>query len=248
MTCLVALNKVKPYQPSERLESVPLPDPIQYSWTLPLPNTLLLLPDPELLTQNAFAVRPTFIPAPPQDMAPPSAPAPRLPSPTSRRDAAVALITCVLVVIIGSLSNPFFVTIDSGLASPDPFSLPCCQVPETMPHDHKLLAMQTEAFKVGIPRFGEVLQAGIPTFGTILTAAVYKDLQVFVMPLLHVSQEVFISAVEQLNPVVAPSNAQESANHFRMGFLSWDQVLGSIIQLPYSCAFQVITFFRLPNK
>ena len=28
-----------------------------------------------------------------------------------------------------------------------------------------------------------------------------------------------------------------------MGFLSWDQVLGSIIQLPCSCAFQVITSF-----
>jgi hypothetical protein len=160
MTCLVALNKVKPSQPSDRLETVSHHDPIQHvtqasqsSWTLPLPNSLLLLPDPELPTQNAFAVQPTYIPALPQDMVPPSVPAPRLPSPTSRRDAAVALITCVLVVIIGSLSNPIFVTVDSGLASPDPFNLPCCQVPETMPHDHRLLAMQTEAFRVGIPGF-----------------------------------------------------------------------------------------------
>ena len=90
----------------------------QSSWTLPLPNTLLLLPDPELLPQNASVVQPTTldspcIPALPQDLVPPFVHAPRLPSLTSRRDAAVALITCVLVVIIGSLSNPIFVTIDS---------------------------------------------------------------------------------------------------------------------------------------
>jgi hypothetical protein len=103
--------------------------------------------------------------------------APRPVSPTSRRDAAVALITCVLVVIIGSLSNPIFVTVDLGLT----FNLPCRQVPANMPHDDKLLAMQDEASK-----------AGIPGFGKVLTAAVFEDLQVFVMPLLHMSQEVFI--------------------------------------------------------
>ena len=113
MTCLVALNKVKPSQSSDRLETVYHLEPIRHatqalqsSRTLPLPNSLLLLPDPAPLTQNAFAVQPTFIPALPQDMVPPFVHTPRLPSPTSRRDAAVALITCVLVVIIGSLSKP----------------------------------------------------------------------------------------------------------------------------------------------
>jgi hypothetical protein len=145
-TCLVALNKVKPFQPSDRLETVTQLDQIQHvtqahqsPWTLPSPNTFLTLPDPELLTQNALAVQPMtldspYIPALPEDMVPPFVPAPRLPSPSSRRDAAVALITCVLVVIIGSLSNPIFVTVDSGLSPPHPFNLPCCQVPETMPH------------------------------------------------------------------------------------------------------------------
>jgi hypothetical protein len=103
--------------------------------------------------------------------------------------------------------------------------------------------MQTETLKAGIPGFGEVLQAGIPSFGEIFTAAVFEILQVFVMPLLHVSQEVFINAAEQISPVGAPPLAQGSANTFRMGFLSWDQVIGSIIQLPCACAFQVITSF-----
>ena len=83
MTCLVALNKVKPSQLSDRRETVSHLDPIQHvtqahhsSWTLPLPNTLLLLPDPELLPQNVLAVQPTtldspYIPALPQDMVPP---------------------------------------------------------------------------------------------------------------------------------------------------------------------------------
>jgi len=233
MTCLVALNKVKPSQSSDRLETVYHLEPIRHatqalqsSRTLPLPNSLLLLPDPAPLTQNAFAVQPTFIPALPQDMVPPFVHTPRLPSPTSRRDAAEALITCVLVVIIGSLSNPIFVTVDFGLPSPHAFNLPCCQVPESMPHDLRLLAMQTEASKAGIPGFGEVLQAGIPSFGEVLTAAVFENLQVFVMPLLHVSQEVFISAAEQISPVGDPPFAHGSANTFRMGFLSWDEILG----------------------
>jgi len=105
------------------------------------------------------------------------------------------------------------------------------------------LAIHTEALKAGVPGFGEVLQAGIPSFGEVLTAAVFEDLQVFVMPLLHLSQEVFINAAEQISPVGAPPFAQGSANTFRMGFLSWDQVIGSIIQLPCACAFQVITSF-----
>jgi hypothetical protein len=112
-----------------------------------------------------------------------------------------------------------------------------------MPHDHRLLAIQTEAFKADIPGFGEVLQAGIPSFGEVLTAALFENLQVFVMPLLHVSQEVFISAAEQISPVGDPPFAHGSANTFRMGFLSWDEILGSIIQLPCACAFQVITSF-----
>ena len=188
MTCLVALNKVKPSQPSDRIQRLSHLDPThhvtqahQSSWTLPLPNTLLLLPDPELLPQNASVVQPTTldspcIPALPQDLVPPFVHAPRLPSLTSRRDAAVALITCVLVVIIGSLSNPIFVTIDSELSSLHPFKLPCCQVPETMPHDRRLLAIQTEASNAGIPGFGEVLQAGIPSFGEVLTAAIFENL------------------------------------------------------------------------
>ena len=50
------------------------------------------------------------------------------------------------------------------------------QVPETMPHDHRLLAIQTEALKAGISGFGEVLQAGTPSFGEVLTAAVFENL------------------------------------------------------------------------
>ena len=42
--------------------------------------------------------------------------------------------------------------------------------------------MQTEASKAGIPGFGEALQAGIPSYGEVLTAAVFENLQVFVMP------------------------------------------------------------------
>ena len=57
------------------------------------------------------------------------------------------------------------------------------------------------------------------------------------------SQNVFINAAEQISPVGAPPFAQGSTNTFRMGFLSWDQVIGSIIQLPCACAFQVITSF-----
>jgi hypothetical protein len=106
-----------------------------------------------------------------------------------------------------------------------------------MPHDEKLLAMQTEALKAGIPGFGEVLQAGIPSFGEVLTAAVFENLQVFVMPLLHMSQEVFINAAEQIIPVGAPPFAQGSSNTFRVGFLSWDQISGTIIELPCACAF-----------
>ena len=45
-----------------------------------------------------------------------------------------------------------------------------------MPHDHRRLAIQTEALKAGIPGFGEVLQAGIPSFGEVLTAAVFENL------------------------------------------------------------------------
>ena len=63
------------------------------------------------------------------------------------------------------------------------------------------------------------------------------------MPLLHVSQEVFISAAEQISPVSDPPFAHGSAQTLRMGFLSWEEVLGSIIQLPCACAFQVITSF-----
>jgi hypothetical protein len=101
-----------------------------------------------------------------------------------------------------------------------------------MPHDDRLLAMQDEASKAGIPGFGEVL-----------TAAVFEDLQVFVMPLLHMSQEVFIHAAEHLGPVGAPLFFEGPANTLRMGFLSWDQILGTVIEIPCACAFQVITSF-----
>ena len=57
------------------------------------------------------------------------------------------------------------------------------------------------------------------------------------------SQEVFINTAEQIIPVGAPPFAQGSANTFRMGFLSWDQIIGTIIELPCACAFQVITSF-----
>jgi len=83
----------------------------------------------------------------------------------------VALITCVLVVIIGSLRNTIFVTVDLGLSPPLTFNLPCRQVPANMPHDDRLSVMQDEASKASIPGFGEVL-----------TAAVFEDLQVSVLP------------------------------------------------------------------
>jgi hypothetical protein len=75
----------------------------------------------------------------------PFIPAPKPVSPTSRRVAEVALITFVLVVIIGSLSNPIFVTVKHGLPPPLAFNLPCRQVPANMPHDDRLSAMQEEA-------------------------------------------------------------------------------------------------------
>jgi hypothetical protein len=135
-------------------------------------------------------------------------------------------------VIIGSLSNPIFVTVDLGLSQYLIFNLLCRQVPGTMPHDDRLLAMQDEASKAGIPGFGEVL-----------TAAVFENLQVFVMPLLHMSQEVFINAAEHIGPVGAPLLVEGPANTFCMGFLSWNQNLGTVIKMPCACAFQVITSF-----
>jgi hypothetical protein len=101
-----------------------------------------------------------------------------------------------------------------------------------MPHDDRLSANQDEASKAGIPGFGEVH-----------TAAVFEDLQVFVMPLLHMSQEVFIHAAEHLGPVGASLFVEGPANTFRMGFLPWDQILGTVIEMPCACAFQVITSF-----
>ena len=213
-----------------------------HHWTLPLPDTLMLTaPDSAFEDYNAPPVPPISpeSPYPPTllgEVAPPSIRATKPPFHTTRREAAVALITCVLVVIIGSLSNPIFVTVrHSDLSPSEPFSLLCRQVPASMPHDNILLAMKDEAFKAGIPAFGEVLNAGVPSFGEVLTAAVYENLQVFVMPLLHMSQEVFINAAEQTTPVVQGS--------FGMEFLSWDQIVGSIIELPCACAFQVITSF-----
>jgi hypothetical protein len=95
--------------------------------------------------------------------------------------------------------------------------------------------------KAGIPGFGEVLNAGVPSFGEVLTAAVFEYLQVFVMPSLHMSQEVFINAAEQITPVRTYPFVQGTS--FSMGFLSWDQIVGSIIELPCACDFQVITSF-----
>jgi hypothetical protein len=111
----------------------------------------------------------------------PFIPAPKAAPQPSRRDAAVALITCVLVVIIGSMSNPIFVTskkrhcASTCLPLPLAFdNFPLRQLPENMPREDRLLAMQREATRVGIPSFGEVL-----------TAEIFKDLQIYVMPLLH---------------------------------------------------------------
>jgi len=153
-------------------------------WTLPLPKTLMLTA-PDSASEDYYAppVPPPspespYLPTLPDGMVPPSIRATRPPSHTTRREAAVALITCVLVVIIGSLSNPIFVTVSSS----DPFNLLCRQVPATMPHDDILLAMRDEALQAGIPGFGEVLNAGVPSFGEVLTAAVFENLQVFVMP------------------------------------------------------------------
>ena len=73
------------------------------------------------------------------------------------------------------------------------------------------------------------LKAGIPGSGEVFTAAVFENLQVFVMPLLHMSQEVFINAVEHIGPVGAPLLVESPANTFCMGFLSWDQILGTVI-------------------
>jgi hypothetical protein len=157
-------------------------------WTLPLPKTLMLTaPDPAFEAYDAPPVQPTspgspYLPTLHDEVVPPSIHATRPPSQTTRREAAVALITCVLVVIIGSLSNPIFVTVNPGLSPSEPFNLLCRQVPATLPHDDKLLAMQDEALKAGIPGFGEVLNAGVPSFGEVLTAAVFENLQVFVMP------------------------------------------------------------------
>jgi hypothetical protein len=185
-TCLVALNKVKPSSFSDRLAADPQLDqshPVTQApqhWTLPLPETLLLTaPDPAFEAYYAPPVQPTsptspYLPPLPHEVVPPSVHTARPPSQTTRREAAVALITCVLVVIIGSLSNPIFVTVDPGLSPPQPFNLLCRQVPVTMPHDEKLLAMQNEALKAGIPGFGEVLNAGVPSFGEVLTAAVFE--------------------------------------------------------------------------
>jgi hypothetical protein len=89
----------------------------------------------------------------------------------------------------------------------------------------------------------EASKAGISGFGEVLTAAVFENLQVFVMPLLHMSQEVFINAAEHISSVGAPLLVEGPANTFRMGFLSWDQILGTVIEMPCACAFQNITSF-----
>jgi hypothetical protein len=52
------------------------------------------------------------------------------------------------------------VTVDPGLSPPQPFNLLCRQVPVTMPHDDKLLAMQNEAFKSGHSWFWRSSQRG----------------------------------------------------------------------------------------
>jgi hypothetical protein len=57
------------------------------------------------------------------------------------------------------------------------------------------------------------------------------------------SQEVFINDAEHIGPVGAPLLVEGPANTFRIGFLSWDQILGTVIEMPYACAFQVIPSF-----
>jgi hypothetical protein len=69
---------------------------------------MLTLPDSDFVTQDAPPVQPMTlespcVPALPDEVVSPFIPALRPASPTSRREAAVALITCVLVVIVGSL-------------------------------------------------------------------------------------------------------------------------------------------------
>jgi hypothetical protein len=42
-------------------------------------------------------------------------------------------------------------------------------------------------------------------------------------------QEVFIHAAENFGPVGAPLFIEGPANTLRMGFLTWDQILGTVI-------------------
>jgi hypothetical protein len=86
--------------------------------------------------------------------------------------------------------------------------------------------------------------AGIPGFGELLTAAIFEHLQIFVMPMLHMSVESFIEASEHADLALGSDLFFEGSTYTQfLQFFTWDQMLCTAIEMPCACAFQLFSSF-----
>ena len=149
----------------------------------------------------------------------------------SRHFSLVSTISCLIVILVGSLQAPFFLAANTELDTGTAWALPTFQVPSNLTHDARADEAKTWALSLGLP----------PPFD-VFPVASFPGQEIFTAPLLDVDTSALFQSI-QSKWLSGPSYQ----------FTSWESIKGSQIGVPCGAALHLVTAYatkliRIPRS